>query len=323
MRIHRMISILLLLESKGTIKAKELADALETSERTIYRDMDILCESGVPIYSDPGPKGGFTLMEGYNLNLNTLRCDDVVSLYLSGSGIRPNKESDAHLALKNTLLKLESVLPVQYAADLKIAKERFYFDPEMWWEEPVPIKFLDLLRKSIWQSIKLSFLYLKANQNQNERSKRRVRPYGLVVKNQDWYLVGYCEMRKALRVFRCDRIINVETVEDESFSVPEDFVLEKFWKEWQKEFELKITKENHSNYRVILKVINEKFLNENLDFKPESYDSEQQKLIINFHSFYEAKEKMKLYMDQVVVIEPLELKAFVTEYIKDLSKLYS
>ena len=63
MRLHRLIGIIMLLGEKGTVKARELSSILEASERTIYRDIDILCETGIPIISIPGPQGGFSLMK--------------------------------------------------------------------------------------------------------------------------------------------------------------------------------------------------------------------------------------------------------------------
>ena len=73
MRLHRLLGILTLLDSRKTITASKLAKILETSERTIYRDIDILCESGIPITSSSGPSGGFSLMDDYDLSLNTMK----------------------------------------------------------------------------------------------------------------------------------------------------------------------------------------------------------------------------------------------------------
>ncbi len=81
MRIHRLIAILALLESRGRMKARELAGALETSIRTVHRDLATLCESGIPIASIAGPCGGFELMSGYASRLHHLAHDEAVSLF--------------------------------------------------------------------------------------------------------------------------------------------------------------------------------------------------------------------------------------------------
>lgn len=243
MRLHRLVGILLLMESRGIVKAKDLAEAFETTERTIYRDIDTLCEAGVPIVSYAGPTGGYSLMNGYTIHQDNLHCDEVISLYLSGIGIRPVKHSEASINLKKSMLKLEKSLPANYLPDLRIAKERFYYDPNIWWKEQKPIECLDLLRKAVWKSQKLSILYTKSSKNEDETALRKIRPYGLVVKNMDWYLISYCEMRQDLRVYRCDRILEATLLPDETFSLPEDFSLEEFWKSWVNEFTNIVVKE--------------------------------------------------------------------------------
>jgi predicted DNA-binding transcriptional regulator YafY len=78
MRLHRLLGIIMLLDSRGTMKAGALARILETSERSIYRDIDILCEAGIPIMSIPGPTGGYSFMEGYRTNANLLEGTGIV-----------------------------------------------------------------------------------------------------------------------------------------------------------------------------------------------------------------------------------------------------
>ena len=81
MRLHRLLGIIMLLDSRGTINAGTLAKILETSERTIYRDIDILCEAGFPITSLSGPTGGYSFMDNYKVNSNILGSNDVFNLY--------------------------------------------------------------------------------------------------------------------------------------------------------------------------------------------------------------------------------------------------
>lgn len=92
MRVHRMISILLLVEAKGRIKAKELAEELETSVRTIYRDVDALCEAGIPLTTDTGPNGGIHFLEGYTVGIKNLNGEDIINLYLNGMGVKADKQ---------------------------------------------------------------------------------------------------------------------------------------------------------------------------------------------------------------------------------------
>lgn len=235
MRLHRLIAILLLLESRGQVKARELAEALETSERTIYRDIEILSEAGVPVVSLPGPAGGFSLMPGYSLHQQDLHAGDVINLFLSGIGVRPEEHSEASLNLKTTLLKLEKSIPSQYLPDIRVARERFYFDPSLWFDQKPPLLHLDALRQSVWQSRKVLLTHAKEEEEGGAVTVRVVRPYGLVVKNTDWYLVAYCQTREDIRVFKCDRVRGADLLE-ETFVIPVDFNLENFWQAWVQGF---------------------------------------------------------------------------------------
>lgn len=240
MRLNRLIAILLLLESRGLVKARELADALETCERTIYRDIDALCAAGVPILSDTGPNGGFSLMEGYSERLSELRADDVVNLYLSGIGVRPERQSESSLGLANTLRRLEASLPAAYRPDVEKAKTRFYFDPEIWWRERAPIPCMDTLRHAVWDSVKLRITYRKTSFDQDETSERVICPYGLVVKDTEWYLAAHCDTAGDMRSFKCERILSAVRLENDRFQIPDDFSLEVFWRNHVQGFKQKV-----------------------------------------------------------------------------------
>ncbi len=242
MRLNRLIAILLLLESRGQMKARDLAHALETSERTIHRDIEVLSMAGVPIQTGTGPNGGFSLMEGYSERLSELRSDDVVNLYLSGIGVRPERQSEASLSLQNTLLRLESNLPDTYRPDVEKVKSRFHFDPEIWWSEHLPIPHMDTIRRAVWDSTKLIITYKKTSLDRNETSSRIVQPYGLVVKNTEWYLIAFCETSQAIRSFKCERIMNAQFIADDPFTIPNDFNLERYWEESVIQFKKKAIK---------------------------------------------------------------------------------
>ncbi len=235
MRLHRLLAILLLLEARKQVKAKELAEALEASERTIYRDIEVLCEAGIPIAATSGPSGGFSLMEGYSINSRDLQGDDIVNLYLSGIGVRPAQHTDASVRLTEAILRLERSLPREFLPDVQKARERFFFDPSPWWKERPELKFMDTLRRAVWDSRKLRLVYEKRSRHQQEQTERVIRPYGLVVKSMDWYLVAWCEERADLRVFRCERILGASLL-DETFTIPDSFLLSEYWQRWTDHF---------------------------------------------------------------------------------------
>lgn len=246
MRLHRLLAVLLLLESRGQLKARELASALEVTERTIHRDIATLCEAGIPIQAVAGPTGGFRLMEGYTSHLPQLHPNEAVALFLRGIGMDPSEQREAHVDLQRALGRLESRLPERYRRDVRVARKRFYFDPTPWWEGAPVSDHLDVLRQGVWHSRKVALEYENIAR---EKSRRVVRPYGLVVKTTQWYLVAYCEVRKAIRTFSVYRIASAELLE-QTFTWPEGFSLESYWKARAREFTSEVAnRERHLRHR--------------------------------------------------------------------------
>lgn len=320
MRLHRLIAILLLMESRGSIKAKEMAAALETSERTIYRDIDILCEAGLPIMASTGPTGGFSFMQGYSVSLKNFHYDDAISLFLSGIGIRPEGDSEAGLKLKSALAKLERNLPAEYRDDIKAARERFYFEPDDWWKEKQPLIDLEVVRQGVWRSTKIAIEYCKVN---GETQRRVVCPYGLVVKNGDWYLVAYCEMSQDIRIFKCERIRSARHL-DEKFTIPEDFVLERFWRANTEAF--KASCRAKDRYPVRLRLTDQVDVNSLQKFGQvvdQHVDPCGQRIVcVNAFSYGDAYRSLLEKVDQIEVLDPQELRADIIRKLRGAYALY-
>ncbi len=318
MRLHRLIAILLLLESRGKVKAKELANALETSVRSIYRDLDLLAEAGIPIMTATGPAGGIRLMEGYTVNLKQLNSDDVIHLYLTGMGIYAGGQSESGLKLTNALLKLEKTLPVAYQADIRKARARFYFDDTPWWTERVTIPCLEALRIAVWRSQKLRIEYRKVD---GVCSTRNISPYGLVVKQADWYLVACCEDVGAIRTFKCERIVKAERT-DEEFEVPDNFVLEDHWNRLESDFKRSCRETEH--FPVILKMdrANQALL-KRLDVIESAEQGDHFRVTVNLFSYEAACRAMLEMIAQVEVVEPDMLRQFVRTKVLELLAIYS
>lgn len=317
MRIHRLISILLLIESRGTIKAKEIASKLEISVRTVYRDIDILCEAGIPLATASGPNGGIYLMDGYSVGIKHLQEEDIINLYLSGMGILPDRQSDMATKLNNTLLKLQKNLSSKQSSNLDDIRRKFYFDDTSWWGDNQHLDNIDTIIQGVFKSKILSISYQKY---EGKLSVRRVHPYGIVVKRMDWYMIAYCEKNKNIRTFKCERIIECEILDD-NFNMPKDFSIEEYWNKSQKIFK-NLCAENE-NYPVIIKVHkNEVDALKDLEALEIKEDGNYLLATINMYGYEFAINTILKMIRDVEVIGPLELKVSIAKELDNIIKRY-
>lgn len=131
MRADRLLSILMLLQSRGKITAPELARELEVSVRTIYRDIEALSTAGVPVYAERGPGGGCVLVDGYRTSLTGLTRDEVKALFMLSVPASLD-ELGVSQELRAALRKLAASLPTAQRQDEEIVRQRIYLDWTDW-----------------------------------------------------------------------------------------------------------------------------------------------------------------------------------------------
>ncbi|MBM7603048.1 putative DNA-binding transcriptional regulator YafY [Metabacillus crassostreae] len=314
MKIHRLISILLLVESRGSIKANELAEKLEVSERTIYRDIDTLCEAGIPLTTTTGPKGGVQLMDGYSTGISNLNDEDYINLYLSGIGVQPVKESNMSIKLSNTLMKLQNNMPTKLSNNLETLKNRFHFDESPWWGKENKLLNIDMLLLSVFKSRVIAITYRKFN---GESSKRLVHPYGIVVKQLDWYLIGYCVQGKKVKTFKCERIVKADITVEE-FEILNDFSLQDYWTISQQSFVQTCVETEYYPVQLKIPKIHTELLSE---FEIICIDEKEDELLatINMYGFDHALENISY----IEIIEPLELRSSINHSLLQILKKYN
>ncbi|MGC5308476.1 helix-turn-helix transcriptional regulator [Micromonospora zamorensis] len=223
MRASRLISLLLLLQARGSMTAGELARELEVSERTVYRDVLALSAAGVPVYADRGRAGGYRLLGGYRTRLTGLTRDEAEALFLSGL---PGPAGDMGLAdaVAAAELKVLAALPPALRDAPARAGQRFHLDVPGWFRETAPPPWLTELARAVWRDRVVELRYRRGDREVT----RRVQPYGLVLKSGVWYLVGRVD--DDTRTYRVDRVTGVE-VGEESFERDEGFDLAGHWRE--------------------------------------------------------------------------------------------
>jgi predicted DNA-binding transcriptional regulator YafY len=222
-KADRLISLLLFLQSRRQCSARVLAQWLEVSERTIYRDVDALSAAGVPVYAQRGSAGGIVLADGYRRALTTFNEEEIRALFVSGSS--PLADLGLEHGLDRALAKLHGALAnIQQRAAEK-SRSRIHVDQRRWNQPEPPRAVLTTLRRAVWDDRRVRLRYEDRNRNLSSRS---VDPLGLVSKAGVWYLVG--RSRGDLRSFRVERIRGAEEL-PERFERPDDFDLERYWRE--------------------------------------------------------------------------------------------
>ncbi len=235
MRASRLMSILLLLQTRGRVTAEQLAAEFEVSVRTIYRDIDQLSAAQVPVYADRGPGGGFQLLDGYRTKLTGLSEAEAETLFLAGL---PGPAADLGLAdaLATAQLKLTAALPERSRARARKVAGRFHLDPVDWFRNPQSARLLPAIAASVWNETCIDVEYRRAGVD--KVVSRRLRPLGLVLKAGTWYLVAQVEPRGTAPVgspssdqIRTYRVANIQECRstEACFIRPPEFDLVRFW----------------------------------------------------------------------------------------------
>ncbi|WNV89325.1 YafY family protein [Umezawaea sp. Da 62-37] len=232
MRASRLLSLLLLLQSRGRLTAQELADELEVSVRTVYRDVEALGAAGVPVYADRGPAGGYRLLDGYRTRLTGLTSEEAESLFLAGMP-GPAAELGLGTVVAAAQLKLHAALPRELRSRAGRIRERFHLDAPGWFRHSEETPFLSTIADAVWNQRRLDIRYRRWGGRAIE-VRRTVDPFGLVLKAGVWYLVARAD--GDLRTYRIARVLEVAAL-DEGFERPDDFDLTEFWADWSDHFE--------------------------------------------------------------------------------------
>ncbi|SEH02854.1 Predicted DNA-binding transcriptional regulator YafY, contains an HTH and WYL domains [Nonomuraea solani] len=234
MRASRLVSILLLLQTRGRMTAQELADRLEVSVRTIYRDVESLHSAGIPLYGDAGPKGGYQLLDGYRTRLTGLTADEAESLFLAGLP-GPAAELGLGAVVTAAQLKLMAALPVELRDRAGRIQERFHLDAPTWYRDQEPVTYLPAVADAVWNERRIQVRYRRWKAPQEV--ERRLEPYGLVVKAGRWYLVARSE--GDVRTYRVSQILDLHPL-PERFTRAEGFDLTAYWAGYLAEFEARL-----------------------------------------------------------------------------------
>ncbi len=235
MRASRLLSILLLLQTRGRMTAEALAAEFEVSVRTIYRDIDQLSAAGTPVYADRGRSGGFQLMDGYRTRLTGLTDAEAETLFLGGlSG--PAAQMGFSGAVTTMQLKLLAALPPERQAAAERLAGRFHLDPVGWYQTADEAERLPVIAQEVWNSRRIAVRY----ESWKGEVARELEPLGLILKAGLWYLAARpVEGSREPRTYRVSNILEL-TVGEATFERPAGFDLAAWWAETSRRFEADI-----------------------------------------------------------------------------------
>jgi predicted DNA-binding transcriptional regulator YafY len=221
----RLLSLIMLLQSRPSWKAAELAEELNVSERTVHRYMGMLEEMGIPIYSERGPYGGFSLVRGYKLPPLIFTAEEATVLYMGANLVKEVWGQTYDDAVTAVTAKLDNVLPDDLREEVARVRRSLVVsgltarDYRPW--EPT----LHTLRQCIGEQNCVRLLY--RGMARQEKTDRVIEPYALAFQWGLWYLVGFCRLRQDMRTFRVDRIRDITPMEVR-FAVPRDFSVREY-----------------------------------------------------------------------------------------------
>jgi predicted DNA-binding transcriptional regulator YafY len=216
----RLLSLIFLLQSRPSWKARELATELNVSERTVHRYIGMLEEMSIPIYSERGRHGGFALVRGYKLPPLIFTAEEATVLYMGANLVRDVWGRTYDDAVTAVTAKLDNVLPDDLRAEVSqlqqsLAVGRLTARDYQPWESTI-----HTLRQCIIER-RCACLTYRGIVRQEE-TERVVEPYGLAFQWGQWYLAGFCRLRQDMRTFRVDRIQQIEPLQ-EHFTMPSGF----------------------------------------------------------------------------------------------------
>jgi predicted DNA-binding transcriptional regulator YafY len=314
-RASRLVSLLLLIQTRGQLTAAELAERLEVSERTIQRDVEALADAGVPVEAMRGPAGGYRLAGGYRTKLTGLTGEEAEALFVG-----PAAELGLGRVFADARLKVLAALPPELQERAERSVRLFHLDTRGWFRGEDKTPHLPALADAVWRGRRVSARY-------RERPKivrRTLDPLGLVLKAGVWYLVAH--RSAGMRVYRVSRFASVR-VREEGFERPEGFDLASFWEEWSDRFE---RERPHFDARLRLKRVALGYLRPlvhpdgraTVDAARKGDGHERVELTVPFERLETAYRELLTFGRDVEVLDPPELRERIREAAEEVVALY-
>src|ERR671934_249845 len=315
-RASRLVSLLLLLQTRGQLTAAELAGHFEVSIRTIHRDVEALEGAGVPVEALRGPAGGYRLARGYRTRLTGLTSEEAEVLFVG-----PAAELGLGHVLADARLKVLAALPPELQERAERSARLFHLDTRGWFRGEDKTPHLPALAAAVWQGRRVHARYREGR----KVVRRTLDALGLVFKAGVWYLVA--RRSAGMRVYRVSRFASAR-VREEGFERPAGFDLAKFWEEWSLRFE---RERPRFDVRLRIARVGLPFLRRLvhpdgravLDSARRGPPSELVELLVPFENLDFAYRELLTFGSDIEVLDPPELRDRMLRAAQEVVALYA
>ncbi|MFE1287868.1 helix-turn-helix transcriptional regulator [Streptomyces sp. NPDC058751] len=314
MKSSRLVSILLLLQTRGRLTAAQLAEELEVSVRTVYRDVEALGAAGVPLYGDAGHAGGYRLLDGYRTRLTGLTTEEAEALFLAGVP-GPAAELGLGAVLAAAQLKVRAALPRELREHADRVSGRFHLDAPGWYADADETPYLTAVADAVWNGRALDVRYRRWREPTDV--ERRLEPYGLVLKAGRWYVVA----GPGPRTYRVDQILELSSP-GTGFTRPEGFDLAEYWTAYQRDFHERLHR-TEAVVRIAPGAVLSGLAGRAVTADGPTDERGWTRATVPVESLDRAHDDFLRLGTAVEVLEPPELRARIAETVTELARRYA
>lgn len=296
MKIDRLIGIITLLLRNDRVTAPELAERFEVSRRTIGRDIDAICQAGIPLITEQGYGGGIRIAEGYKLDSTVLTKDELRAVLDGLQGIDSVSRTTVTLRLMEKLS--------MHTDDTVLSEGAVLIDLASHYEESLKEK-IELIKQAVSRQHTVTFYYYYSKGEEY----REIEPYLLLFQWSSWYVYGYCRKRKDFRMFKLNRLWELKETQ-ESYQVREPGETKRDFQEYfrQDAVRLKAVFEKEVKYRLVE------------EYGADCFTQDDQGNLVfewDFVSYDNMKQWVLSFGSRVTVMEP---KSLADDLVADLEK---
>jgi predicted DNA-binding transcriptional regulator YafY len=308
-RLERISAILVKLQSRPVVTAREIAEQFGISMRTVYRDIRTLEESGIPVCGEAGQ--GYSLVDGFKLPPLMFTIEEALSFLMAEKLIGHQTDGDTYDVFRSGMDKIRAVLKntdkdVLHNFDRSIRVSRSHNAPP-----PIPANVLQPLMKSLLNKKQINLEY-KAAYNY-EITHRTVEPQGFFFMSGSWYILAWCNLRSDYRTFHLGRVISVKTSEQSFATIHptlEKLIETFYYNEVETEVELRVHRDAARDMG------NTKYT---YGLYEETADGEYYIQKYQTSSLEKFGRWYLMFADKCEIIEPVELKTVIKDLIANIS----